>query len=171
MDILLVGIAALLGFYMAWNIGANDVANSMADAVGSKAITVRQAVILAGICEFAGAVLVGSHVTDTVRKGIVSPEALASIPGLMPGDAATLLVIGMTAPFIPAFDFIVWQAPNLGDIALDPFASSGFGSEKSINTGMVRIIADDMSDRNRVDVVQFLPIDDLIPTPIAIEQM
>ncbi len=102
MDIMIIGIAAVLGLYMAWNIGANDVANSMADAVGSKAITVRQAVILAGICEFAGAVLVGSHVTDTVRKGIVSPDALASIPGLMPGDAAALLVIGMTAALLSA---------------------------------------------------------------------
>ena len=102
MDITIIAIAALLGLYMAWNIGANDVANSMADAVGSRAITVKQAVILAGLCEFAGAVLVGSHVTDTVRKGIVSPEALASIPGLMPSEAAALLVIGMTAALLSA---------------------------------------------------------------------
>jgi len=102
MDMMIIGIAAFLGLYMAWNIGANDVANSMADAVGSKAVTIRQAVILAGICEFAGAVLVGSHVTDTVRKGIVSPDALAAIPGLMPGDAAALLVIGMTAALLSA---------------------------------------------------------------------
>ncbi len=102
MDIGILAVTAILGLYMAWNIGANDVANSMADAVGSKALSIRNAVILAGICEFAGAVLVGSHVTDTIRKGIVSPEAIASIPGLMPGDAATLMVLGMTAALLSA---------------------------------------------------------------------
>ncbi len=60
---------------MAWNIGANDVANSMGCAVGSKSITIRNAVIAAAICEFLGAVLVGAHVTDTIRKGIVRPDA------------------------------------------------------------------------------------------------
>ena len=76
MDILIICFAAAFGLYMAWNIGANDVANSMADAVGSKAISIRNAVIAAGICEFAGAVLVGAQVTNTVRKGIVDPSVL-----------------------------------------------------------------------------------------------
>jgi PiT family inorganic phosphate transporter len=93
---------ALLGLYMAWNIGANDVANSMADAVGSGALSVKQAVIAAGICEFAGAVLVGSHVTDTIRKGIVDPSALASLPGMLEGEPAALLVIGMAAALLSA---------------------------------------------------------------------
>ena len=56
---------------MAWSIGANDVANSMATAVGAKAITFKQAVLIAGVLNLFGAVFVGSHVTDTVRKGIV----------------------------------------------------------------------------------------------------
>ena len=102
MDIIIFAITALMGLYMAWNIGANDVANSMADAVGSRALSVKQAVIAAGICEFAGAVLVGSHVTDTVRKGIVDPAALASLPNLVPGEAAALLVIGMSAALLAA---------------------------------------------------------------------
>jgi PiT family inorganic phosphate transporter len=81
---------------MAWNIGANDVANSMADAVGSKAISIKWAIIAAGICEFAGAVLVGSHVTDTVRKGIVSPEALTGAPAIMAlGMACALLAAAL----------------------------------------------------------------------------
>lgn len=102
MELLIIGLAGAIGLYMAWNIGANDVANSMADAVGSKAITIKQAVIAAGICEFAGAVLVGSHVTETVRKGIVNPVAIANIPGLMEGDAATILILGMTAALLSA---------------------------------------------------------------------
>ena len=82
MEILVV-LAIVIGLYMAWNIGANDVANSMADAVGSKAITVFWAVILAGICEFGGAVLVGSHVTDTVRKGIIDTQAFSHDPRIL----------------------------------------------------------------------------------------
>ncbi len=82
MEILVV-ITIIIGFYMAWNIGANDVANSMADAVGSKALTVFWAVVLAGICNFFGAVLVGSHVTDTVRKGIIDTQAFAQDPRML----------------------------------------------------------------------------------------
>ncbi len=104
MDIstVIIGLTALIGLYMAWNIGANDVANSMADAVGSKALSIKQAVILAGICEFAGAVLVGSHVTETVRKGIVDPSLLANMPGLREGEAAAIIVIGMAAALLCA---------------------------------------------------------------------
>ncbi|MFC1596298.1 inorganic phosphate transporter [Candidatus Margulisiibacteriota bacterium] len=76
-------IAIVIGFYMAWNIGANDVANSMANAVGSKAITIIAAVILAGICEFAGAVLVGGHVTNTIRKGIIDTQAFVHNPQVL----------------------------------------------------------------------------------------
>jgi len=82
MEVLVV-IAIIVGFYMAWNIGANDVANSMADAVGSKALTIFWAVVLAGICNFCGAVLVGSHVTDTVRQGIIDTQAFAHDPRML----------------------------------------------------------------------------------------
>jgi len=102
MDFIIIVFVALLGLYMAWNIGANDVANSMADAVGSGAISVKQAVIYAGICEFAGAVLVGAHVTDTVRKGIIDPQVVANLPGLLPGEASAIFVIGMTAALLSA---------------------------------------------------------------------
>jgi PiT family inorganic phosphate transporter len=102
MDIFIISVVALMGLYMAWNIGANDAANSMAGAVGSKSLSIKKAVILAGICEFAGAVMVGSHVTDTVRKGIVDPTVLASMPGMLPGEPAALIVIGMTSALLSA---------------------------------------------------------------------
>ncbi|MFC1738090.1 inorganic phosphate transporter [Planctomycetota bacterium] len=82
MEILVVA-ALIIGLYMAWNIGANDVANSMADAVGSKALIIFWAIILAGICEFCGAVLVGSHVTDTVRRGIIDTQAFTQDPRVL----------------------------------------------------------------------------------------
>lgn len=102
MDTIIIFLAAAMGLYMAWNIGANDVANSMADAVGSRAISIRNAVIAAGICEFAGAVLVGAQVTDTVRKGIVDPTVLATLPGITPQDAAVIMIIGMSAALLSA---------------------------------------------------------------------
>jgi len=95
-------VTAFLGLYMAWNIGANDVANSMGCAVGSRSISIKWAVVAAGICEFAGSVLVGAHVTDTVRKGIVDPTFIASLPGLKEGEACALLVIGMAGALLAA---------------------------------------------------------------------
>jgi len=91
---ILLIVAVGIGLYMAWNIGANDVANAMGTSVGSRALTFRRAVILAGIFEFAGAVLVGSHVTNTVRKGIIDVNAFAGDP--------EVLVYGMMAALISA---------------------------------------------------------------------
>lgn len=82
MEVLVV-IAIIIGFYMAWNIGANDVANSMACSVGSKALSVFWAIFLAALCNFFGAVLVGSHVTDTVRKGIIDTQAFTHDPPML----------------------------------------------------------------------------------------
>ena len=80
--------------YMAWNIGANDVANAMGTAVGSRSITMKQAVLLAAVFEFAGAFLVGGHVTDTVRKGIVSTEVFQGNP--------EIFVMGMLSAMLAA---------------------------------------------------------------------
>jgi len=94
-DIVILGLAGIIGFYMAWNIGANDVANSMATAVGAKAITLKQAVIIAGVLNIAGAILVGKHVTGTVSKGVVDPSAVGDVHTLMLGMLATLLASGI----------------------------------------------------------------------------
>ena len=67
-------IALVAGFYMAWSIGANDVANAMGTSVGSGALTIKRAVIVAGLLEFTGAFFVGTHVSNTIRKGIISPD-------------------------------------------------------------------------------------------------
>lgn len=75
---LIIGI--LLALFMAWGIGANDVANAMGTSVGSGALTFRRAIIIAAVFEFAGAVLVGAHVTGTVKEGIIDPANFADEP-------------------------------------------------------------------------------------------
>jgi len=104
----LIVLALVFGFYMAWNIGANDVANAMGTSVGSGALTFKRAVILAAIMEFAGAFLVGSHVSDTVRKGIVDPELFAGDPqAFVLGMLSALLAAGLWLQFASYFGWPV----------------------------------------------------------------
>ena len=95
----ILAIGYVFGFYMAWNIGANDVANSMASAVGAKAITIRQAIFIAGILNVAGAVFIGSHVTNTIRKGIVSTDILADPHVALVGALSALLAAALWVSF------------------------------------------------------------------------
>ncbi|VAW51132.1 Probable low-affinity inorganic phosphate transporter [hydrothermal vent metagenome] len=89
-------LAAVFGLFMAWGIGANDVANAMATSVGSKALTIKQAVIIAAVFEFAGAILAGGQVTKTIRKGIVDADLLSANPELLLyGMLASLLAAGV----------------------------------------------------------------------------
>ena len=92
-------IGYIFGFYMAWNIGANDVANSMASAVGAKAITIKQAIFIAGILNIVGAVFIGSHVTKTIRKGIVSTDILTDPHTALIGALAALLAAALWVSF------------------------------------------------------------------------
>jgi PiT family inorganic phosphate transporter len=92
-------IGYIFGFYMAWNIGANDVANSMASAVGAKAITIRQALFIAGILNVVGAVFIGSHVTDTIRKGIVATTVMSDPHLALLGALSALLAAALWVSF------------------------------------------------------------------------
>jgi PiT family inorganic phosphate transporter len=87
-------LAAVFGLFMAWGIGANDVANAMATSVGSKSLTLRQAVVIAAIFEFTGAFLAGGEVTSTIRKGIIDASLLQGSP--------ELLIYGMLAALLAA---------------------------------------------------------------------
>jgi PiT family inorganic phosphate transporter len=98
-EYLILIIGFVFGFYMAWNIGANDVANSMASAVGAKAITIRQAVVIAGILNIVGATFIGSHVTNTIRKGIVSTDVMSDPHIALAGALAALLAAALWVSF------------------------------------------------------------------------
>mgnify|MGYP003385213324 FL=1 len=91
---LLLSLACVFGFFMAWGIGANDVANAMGTSVGSRALTVKQAIMIAMLFEFLGAYLAGGEVTATIRKGIIDTASI--------GDQPELLVFGMLAALLAA---------------------------------------------------------------------
>ncbi len=112
---------------MAWGIGANDVANAMGTSVGSRALTLRQAIVIAAVFEFLGAVLAGGQVTATIRKGIIDPSLLASTP--------EILVFGMLASLLAAAVWLVvasyfgWPVSTTHSIvgAIVGFAIVGIG--------------------------------------------
>ncbi|CAI7796510.1 unnamed protein product [Closterium sp. NIES-53] len=88
-------ITAMIGLYMAWNIGANDVSNAMGTSVGSGALSMRTAVLVAGVLEFGGAMLVGSHVSDTMQTGIIDPGLFVNDqPLLFTGMISSLAAAG-----------------------------------------------------------------------------
>ena len=120
-------LAALFGIFMAWGIGANDVANAMATSVGSRALTIKQAILVAAVFEFLGAVLAGGAVTSTIRKGIVDAELLQGSP--------ELLVYGMLAALLAAGTWLLiashkgWPVSTTHSIvgAIVGFAAVGIG--------------------------------------------
>ena len=97
-------IAGLLGFFAAWGIGANDVANAMGTSVGSKALTLKQAVLIAAIFEFLGAYLAGGEVTSTIRKGIVNPEVYQ--------DNVDIFIVGMMATLLATGSWLLIASKN-----------------------------------------------------------
>ena len=89
-------LISLLAFYVAWNLGANDVANSMGTSVGSKAITLTQAIIIAGVLEFTGAVIFGDRVSATLATKVANPDLFIHIPQtFLMGMISVLLACGL----------------------------------------------------------------------------
>jgi len=133
-------LAIIFGFYMTWGIGANDVANAMGTSVGSGAVTVKQAIIIAAIFEFAGAFIAGGNVTSTIRKGIVDPSSLV--------DQPEILVFGMLAALLAAAVWLMvaswrgWPVSTTHSIvgALIGFAVAGIGMD-AVQWGKVGQIA------------------------------
>ena len=129
-------LAVVFGLYMTWGIGANDVANAMGVSVGSGGITVKQAIIIAAIFEFAGAFIAGGNVTKTIRKGIINPELIVNSP--------ELLVFGMLAALLAAAIWLMiasyngWPVSTTHSIigGLVGFAVVGIGMN-SVNWGKI----------------------------------
>ena len=132
-------MACIFGFFMAWGVGANDVANAMGTSVGSRALTIKQAIIIAMIFEFAGAYLAGGEVTSTIRKGIIDPALMTGTP--------ELLVYGMMAALLAAGTWLLvasmmgWPVSTTHSIvgALVGFAAVGI-SVDAVNWGKVTSI-------------------------------
>lgn len=126
-QVIYIGLAALFGVFMAWGIGANDVANAMATSVGSRVLTIRQAILVAAVFEFLGAVLAGGEVTSTIRSGIVDADLFAESP--------ELIVYGMLASLLAAGTWLLvasrkgWPVSTTHSIvgAIVGFAAVGLG--------------------------------------------
>jgi PiT family inorganic phosphate transporter len=131
-----ITLAVIFGFYMTWGIGANDVANAMGTSVGSGAITVKQAIIIAAIFEFAGAFIAGGQVTKTIRKGIIDPSTITGSP--------EILVYGMLAALLAAAIWLMiastrgWPVSTTHTIvgAIVGFAMAGIGMD-AVNWGKI----------------------------------
>ncbi|WP_375321249.1 inorganic phosphate transporter [Aliivibrio logei] len=125
----LILVAAFFGFLMAIGIGANDVANAMGTSVGSKALTVKQAIIIAMIFEFAGAYLAGGEVTDTIRKGVIDTSLFAHQPEvLVYGMMSALLAAGT---WLLLASYMGWPVSTTHSIigAIIGFACIAVGTE------------------------------------------
>ncbi len=135
---LLLGMACLFAFFMAWGVGANDVANAMGTSVGARAITIKQAIIIAMIFEFAGAWLAGGEVTSTIRSSIIDVEAAGF------DERPELLVYGMLSSLLAAGIWLLiaskygWPVSTTHSIigAIVGFAAVGISLE-SIMWGQV----------------------------------
>lgn len=122
-------LACTFGFFMAWGVGANDVANAMGTSVGSRALTIRQAIVVAAIFEFSGAYLAGGEVTATIRSGMLDAGLFADNP--------EMLVFGMLASLLAAGIWLMlasqrgWPVSTTHSIvgAIVGFAAVGVGMD------------------------------------------
>lgn len=134
--LLLIIIAGVVGFLMAWGVGANDVANAMGTSVGSKALTIKQAILIAMVFEFAGAYLAGGEVTSTIRKGIIDSNYFVDVPELLVfGMISSLLAAGI---WLAVASYKGWPVSTTHSIigAIVGFAAVGV-STQSVEWGKV----------------------------------
>ena len=128
-QLILIGLAAAFGLLMAFGIGANDVANAMGTSVGAKALTVKQAILIVMVFEFAGAFLAGGEVTSTIRKGIIDASSMVDTPELLVfGMMASLLAAGI---WLVIASYFGWPVSTTHSIvgAIVGFAAVGIGMD------------------------------------------
>jgi PiT family inorganic phosphate transporter len=130
MEYYILGFATLVGFYMAANIGANDLANAMGTSVGSGALTMNQAVVVSMVANMIGAVMAGGHVTNTIRKGMIDPSLLAGSPEkLLLGMFAALLAAGIWVQLATHFGLPVSTTHSIvGAVVGFGIMAVGFGA-------------------------------------------
>ncbi len=139
--LILIILAMVFGLFMTWGVGANDLANAMGTSVGAGAVTVKQAIYIAIVFEFAGAVLAGGNVTKTIRKGIIDPTTII--------DSPEILVYGMLAALLAAAVWLMiasakgWPVSTTHSIvgALVGFAIVGIGPDAVNWSKIGKIIA------------------------------
>ncbi|MGX5914990.1 inorganic phosphate transporter [Aliidiomarina sp. Khilg15.8] len=127
--VVLIALAAVFGFFMAWGIGANDVANAMGTSVGSKALTIKQAILVAMVFEFAGAYLAGGEVTSTIRSGIIDQAYVIDQPDLLVfGMISALLAAGV---WLLIASYLGWPVSTTHSIigAIVGFAAVGISMD------------------------------------------
>ena len=140
---LLLAMACVFGFFMAWGVGANDVANAMGTSVGAGAITIKQAIVIAMIFEFTGAWLAGGEVTSTIRSSIIDIEAAGF------EDRPELLVFGMLSSLLAAGIWLLvaskygWPVSTTHSIigAIVGFAVVGISSDSVMWEQVLEIVA------------------------------
>ncbi|MCQ4286530.1 inorganic phosphate transporter [Pseudomonas stutzeri] len=135
----LLVLACVFGFFMAWGVGANDVANAMGTSVGSRALTIKQAILVAMVFEFCGAYLAGGEVTETIKSGIVDASMIS--PDLM--------VLGMMSALLAAGTWLLvasmkgWPVSTTHSIvgAVIGFAAVGVSMDAVHWSGVGPIVA------------------------------
>jgi PiT family inorganic phosphate transporter len=152
----LIILAIIFGTFMAWGIGANDVANAMGTSVGSGAVTIKQAIIIAVIFEFAGAILAGGEVTATIRKGILDAALFTNEPHLLVyGMLASLLAAGMWLLIASSFGWPVSTTHSIVG-AIVGFGAVGVGVDAVAWSKVFKIIISWVASPILAGVISFI---------------
>lgn len=140
-DLVLIILVLLVGFYMAWNIGANDVSNAMGTSVGSGALTLAKAIVIAAVLEFCGAFFLGSNVSQTMQSGIIDPTYFQSNPSIfLYGMLAALFA---TSIWLQVASYFGWPVSTthaiVGAILGFGVIIGGFSTVKWVEVGSIAL--------------------------------